>query len=209
MKTLLVFATKEEAGQLLNKGKTDVLITGPGMVSTVYHLSKQLQKKKYDLVINAGICGSFSNKLRLGDVVNVAEECFSDLGSENGNDFIHLSEMGFNGEDDFPLRKKFLKNKSAINSKTLSSLPKAKGITVSTVHGNKKSIERVKKLFNPDVESMEGAAVFYLCGKEKIPFVGIRAVSNYVEKRDKSKWKIPLAINNLYAVLKNIMNEIK
>lgn len=27
--------------------------------------------------------------------------------------------------------------------------------------------------------------------------IQIRAISNYVEKRDKSKWNMPLAINNL------------
>jgi futalosine hydrolase len=33
--------------------------------------------------------------------------------------------------------------------------------------------------------------------QENIPFVQLRAVSNYVEIRDKSKWNIPLAVENL------------
>ena len=207
MKTLLVFATKKEAGHLLRNKKADILIAGPGMVSTVYNLLKKLHKKKYDLIINAGICGSFTKKFKLGDVVNVNEECFSDLGVEDGEKFSHISVMNFS-EDDFLLNKKFLKNNSVIKSKTFLSLPKAKGITVNTVHGNNNSIEKVKKIFNPGVESMEGAAVFYVCQKEKIPYVEIRAVSNYVEKRDKRKWKIEFAIKNLNMTLKSILNEI-
>ena len=43
---------------------------------------------------------------------------------------------------------------------------------------------------------MEGAAFFAGCNKAD-QFMQIRAVSNYVEKRDKSKWNMPLAIKNL------------
>jgi len=51
--------------------------------------------------------------------------------------------------------------------------------------------------YNPAVESMEGAAFHYACLLEKIPFFQLRSISNYVEVRDKSKWKIPLAIQQL------------
>ena len=44
---------------------------------------------------------------------------------------------------------------------------------------------------------MEGAALFYVCLHEQIPFLEIRAISNYVELRDPTKWDIPLAIENL------------
>ncbi|MFI5220455.1 MAG: futalosine hydrolase, partial [Bacteroidia bacterium] len=98
MKALLVCATEKEIKPLLKtgfreKGNADLLITDPGMPSTVYYLTKLLCKKKYDLVINAGICGSFNKNYPLGDVVNVVEDCFSDLGAEDDNRFIHISEM--------------------------------------------------------------------------------------------------------------------
>jgi futalosine hydrolase len=44
---------------------------------------------------------------------------------------------------------------------------------------------------------MEGAAVFYVCLLEKIPFLEIRAISNYVDIRDTEKWDIPTATDNL------------
>ena len=40
---------------------------------------------------------------------------------------------------------------------------------------------------------MEGAAFFYVCLKEKVNFFQIRAISNFVEKRNKKNWEI----NNL------------
>ena len=50
---------------------------------------------------------------------------------------------------------------------------------------------------NPQLESMEGAAFFYACEEYKLPCLQIRAVSNYVEKRNRANWDIPLAIKNL------------
>jgi futalosine hydrolase len=44
---------------------------------------------------------------------------------------------------------------------------------------------------------MEGATFFYICSGEKIPFLAIRSISNRVEPRDKNKWNIPVALNNL------------
>ena len=55
---------------------------------------------------------------------------------------------------------------------------------------------------------MEGAAFFYVCLQEKIPFLQIRSISNYVEKRNKSNWNIPLAIDNLNVVLLDIINSL-
>ena len=47
------------------------------------------------------------------------------------------------------------------------------------------------------VESMEGAAVLFVCNWLGIPCYQIRAISNYVEPRDSFKWNIPLALENL------------
>lgn len=192
------------------KNEYSILITGPGMVSTAYHLGIHLFENDYDLVVNAGLAGSFKKEISTGSVLNVCEECFADLGAEDDESFIPIAEMKFEGPDDFPLRKKTLQNNSEINFISLLLLPKVKGITVNAVHGNDLSIRKTVKLFNPDVESMEGAAVFYTCHyKNKTPFIEIRAISNYVEKRDKSNWKMNEAIRNLGEVLKTFIEEIK
>jgi futalosine hydrolase len=55
---------------------------------------------------------------------------------------------------------------------------------------------------------MEGAALHYVCLQENIPFVQIRSVSNYVGERDKTKWKIQEAIENLNRELLLMINRI-
>ena len=52
---------------------------------------------------------------------------------------------------------------------------------------------------------MEGAALHYVCLCEKIPFLQLRCVSNYVGERDKSKWEMTEAISNLNIELNKII----
>jgi futalosine hydrolase len=52
---------------------------------------------------------------------------------------------------------------------------------------------------------MEGAAFFYICASEKIPFVALRGISNMVERRNKNKWNIPLALDNLALKLEDVL----
>jgi futalosine hydrolase len=216
MKILLVSATKFEIFPVLKELKkvsatrvlthcrfgkhtVDVLITGVGMTATAFQLGKILNKK-YDLAINAGVAGSFKKNIQPGEVVNVTNDCFADLGAEDGERFLTLKEMGL----DEVISKK-IKAKSL---KSLSVLKKVKGISVNTVHGNAVSIRKVVKKFNPDIESMEGAAFFFACGQAKVSCVQVRAISNYVERRNKKNWKLVLAIKNLNVFLEILLNNI-
>lgn len=163
------------------------LVTGAGMVATAYTLGKHFAKNEYNLAINLGIAGSFDRSIPLGEVVEITEDTFAELGAEDDETFITIDQLGF-GESVFQ------------SSYTLPhSLPikKASAITVNTVHGNETSIQKLSGRINVQIESMEGAAFFYACKQAGIPCVQIRAVSNYVEKRNRDAWQIGLAIKNL------------
>ena len=160
------------------------------MVNTSIQVTKELSKNKYNLVINIGVAGSFSQDYVIGDVVEVVEDNFSELGFENGNDFGLFSDSE-------------IVTKYSVESKT--SLQKVKGITVNTVHGNDQSIDKIVNRLNADVESMEGAAVFKVCNEFSVPCMQIRAISNTVEKRNKENWNIALAIDNLNNQLEKII----
>lgn len=172
----------------------DLLIPGIGMTFTAYHLTRALYANKYDLVINAGIAGSFRDELSIGTVVNVTSEQICDLGIEECNTVISLFEAGFMETDQFPFKNGKLLNPNHFKEMELASV---EGVTGNISHGTPDSIAKIAAGFDPDVESMEGAAVFYVCMHEQVPFLEIRAISNYVEARDTAKWDIPLAIENL------------
>lgn len=176
-----------------------VLITGVGMVNTAVMLGRHLNSS-YDLVLNVGVCGAFDKSLEPGQLVHITEDTLSELGAEDGEDFLTYDKLNLPG--DFIFSQNYNLSHPLINS-----LRKAKGITVNTVHGNEDTIEKVRKLYNPDIESMEGAAFFAACQNVAPNYIQIRAVSNYVEKRDKSKWQMPVAIKNLNEfVIDLIMN---
>ncbi len=59
--------------------------------------------------------------------------------------------------------------------------------------------------FNPDVESMEGAAFMYACLIHGVPFAQVRAVSNIVERRNRAAWKLDEAIAKLGAAARQIL----
>jgi futalosine hydrolase len=218
MKVLIVSATKFEIDPFLNKmdsinlinstfitanyknHQIDFLITGVGMVATAYHTAKALITK-YDLAINAGICGSFNKNMELGTVVNIYEDTFSELGAEDGDAFLSLEDLKLPG-----VQK--VSPTQTISNKTIDLIPKVVGITVNTSHGNEQTIEKVVERFHPYVESMEGAAFLFVCEQEHVPCLQLRAVSNFVERRNKETWNIPLAIENLNKQLIAILNDL-
>lgn len=219
MRILLVVATEEEVGSLksevgsksqgsriksqefesdaqdsgLKTFDYEVLVTGVGMVATAFALGRHLSANTYDLVVNLGIAGSFDRSIALGDVVEITEDTFAELGAEDDLNFLPIADMGF-GEATFYPSKKLADLYNLFNTFTLKQTT---AITVNTVHGNEASIKKVAERLNPQIESMEGAAFFYACKQFNVPCLQIRAVSNYVEKRNRAGWNIGLAIKNL------------
>src|SRR6185369_7024934 len=146
------------------KLEIDFLITGVGMVSTAYYTGKVLNDT-YDVAFNLGICGSFNKNLDLGSIVNIYEDCFSELGAEDGEAFLSLEDLKLEGIT------KISNNKQGSLNHIIELLPKVTGITVNTTHGNEKSIEKAFQKFHPYVESMEGAAFMFVCENERIPYI--------------------------------------
>ncbi len=175
-----------------------IFVSGVGMSAMSYCMGKALNDE-YDIAINMGIAGSFLKMHELGHVVNVTNDIFSELGAEDGDKFLTLEDLNLKGTSEEH-------NNSTIKNSVINELPKVKGITVNTVHGNESSIKKIVQRLNPDVESMEGAAFMYACKKESLPFVQIRSISNYVDKRNKSNWNIPLALENLSSTMIRVFN---
>ncbi|WP_140937055.1 futalosine hydrolase [Sphingobacterium lumbrici] len=191
MTLLIVAATKDEilpCIPLLENRNIPYLITGVGMVATAYHLGQELIKNKYDLILNVGIAGAFGNSKNIGDVVYIGKDSIAELGAEDDQQFLSLEELGF-GISSWT---------GVIPSNIILDIPQVEAISVNTAHGNEKSILKIRsRLPQIEIESMEGAAVYYVASQENIAAIQVRAISNYVEKRNKETWDIPLALKNL------------
>ena len=207
MQILVVAATTFEIAAFLEaKPEADHLITGVGAPMAIYHLTKRLQQIDYDLVIQAGIAGSFKESLKPDKLVFVKQDCFADLGVNEKHEFSTIFDMGFADKNDFPFNKGWLKNTSA--TMDLFPLPKEKGVTVNTITDNEKQTAQLISTYHPHIETMEGAALHYVCLQENVPFLQLRAISNKVGERDKSKWKLKEAITKLNDGLIKIVNHL-
>jgi futalosine hydrolase len=107
--------------------------------------------------------------------------------------------------DEFPFEGGVIYSQNKYFDKIENILTKVRAITVNTCSGSVPTIEKLKNKFNPDIETMEGATFFYICAREKIPFLSVRAISNKVEPRNRDSWDIPLALKNLTEKLKEIL----
>ena len=225
MRILIVTATFKEIGPFLKK-ISDVdyseqdyfrveylahqmcfLVVGVGAVAMAAKLAFHLSSHRYGLVFNLGVAGAFPGNLSKGDVVIVQSEIFGDLGVENEDgSFSDIFETKLNKPDQPP----FNNGRLVCNYPDLKEfeLPLVKGLTVNKVHGSEYSIKHVAAKYNVDIESMEGAAFFYVCLLANIPFLQIRAISNIVERRNRDAWQIETAISNLAEAADLVLNKI-
>jgi futalosine hydrolase len=215
MEILLIAATSFEIQPAINyladrdirigNNKFEVLIAGIGSMSTAYWLTKSIGKKRPDLLIQAGIGGSFSNDYPPGSLVLVQEEVTGDLGVEENDEFKDVFDMGLPQISD-PYTGKGLVNEH-VELLQRFNLPLVKAVTISEITTRPARMQQLQQKYQPVVESMEGAAFHYIALMEKIPYIQLRAVSNFVGERDKLKWKMKEAIEKLNEKLIQIVSE--
>ena len=211
MRLLVVAATPAEiaplagtlgassAGVTFRGHQIDVIVTGVGMVATAVGAARALAIGHYDAALNLGVCGAFDRTRPLGIVVHVTSDGFLDLGVEDGDRFVSAAAIGLVDANALPFTGGVVVNHAPPAWPALQALPKVSGITVNTVHGSEASIAALLERSHPDVESMEGAAFLYACLVAGVPCAQVRAVSNYVERRDRAAWKMGEAIEALNA----------
>lgn len=196
MKLLVVAATEAEIGIFRSRmPHIPTLVTGVGMVATTYALMKHLARHQYDLVLQAGVAGSFDRTVPLGSLVHVVSDRFGDLGAEDHDRYIDIFDLGLLGSNDAPYTNGMLVNPLGPVHQHIT-LPQVSGITVNSVTGSAATVA-IRHQNGCTTESMEGAALHFVCLNEGVTFAQVRAISNYVEPRDKSKWQMKDAIIDL------------
>lgn len=201
------FLSEYQSGNHLTEDLTvDILIAGIGVMATTYSLSRQLKLKRPDLIIQAGIAGCFDSTLSLGAVFAVKKDTIADLGVMEDNQFKTIFDLKLAVAGMHPYSNSWLINNTEPFKKV--KLKKVSGITVNEITTNKKKIQIYAEKYSPVIESMEGAAVHYVSIMEKIPFIQLRAVSNYIGERRKDRWNTKEAILNLNKELNYLLNKI-
>ncbi len=205
-------AVSDESGKKLISGNCifEPLVTGVGSMATVWAVTHWFSlNPKPDLAINSGIAGSFREDIRIGEVVLPVSDCFADAGVEAEDGFLTLAEAGLENPDKFPFAGGRITTGNRFIDKASERLRTVDAISVNTATGALSTRHRLVSKFDPDIETMEGAAFFYVCKRIDVPFMAFRSVSNMVEARDKSRWNIPLALDNLATELQHFILNIR
>lgn len=179
------------------------IISGVGPAAAALAIGL-LDTTPYTMVLHAGVAGSYDENLPLGSLVEIEREHWGDLGAEDRDgSLIDVFSLGLVNPDNFPYDQGWIKNDSA----PITKLPIRDGVTVSRASGSLPTINSLSLKFPHAVESMEGAGIFLACRMKSIPFLSVRAISNWVKPRDKSSWKMSLALENLNNYLVQLISD--
>lgn len=213
LKILISAATERELSSVemirVNGVDAEFLVTGVGGVSTTWNLMNYVAgHHRPDIMVNTGIAGSFSPAYPVGSVVIAGSDCFGDMGIEKDDRFITLFEAGFEKAYELPFINGLVHADTSLLHTAGESLPVVKGVTVNTSSGTLTAIGRLTGKFDPDIETMEGAAFYYTCTRLGIPAIAIRSISNMVLADDRSGWNIKLALEMLAPAVSDLIQKI-
>ncbi len=223
MKVLLLAATpfetqflRAQLGMLANTrtdycadgGKSlevSMLHTGIGMVNTAFQLGRYFAQSQPDVALQMGIAGAFAMGPQIGEVVEVMEEIYPELGADSPDGFLRLAEMGF---PHFVVGETCYEDVLRQPRAALPGFQQCRSVTVNRVSGEQEAIASLVARWQPQVESMEGAAFFQACLLSGVPFRQLRAISNLVEPRNKANWQMSRAIEVLNIAVLDVLEDV-
>ena len=190
----------KKASQLFKKSKVKISFhaTGIGMLASGVKLTQLITAHQPDLIIQMGIAGSYIKTEPLGKIWVVTSESIADLGVREKGIFTDLFDSQLIKENEAPFKKRKLINQGVKLFNVLKT-DTAAAVTINEITTSPKRIKEIIEAHSPVLESMEGAALHYVGGITKTPFIQIRAISNFVGERNKAKWKLKESIDQLEA----------
>ena len=196
--TSLRVAVPDLSVHLLGVGKTAAAMRLPAVIRA---------NPEARAVLLYGIAGAFPDRhrstpapVRLGGVCVVGSDRFGDEGVETPAGFLDIEQVlessleveqgkRFGGPSTFPSNPRI-----AQQAAELLGVPIVHGVTVSTCSGTEATSERMRRRSAADIETMEGAAVAYVCRQLELPFLHVRAISNWTGNRDRGEWNVGAAV---------------
>lgn len=199
------------------KAQVEFRLTGIGAVQACHCVTREVVAAAaagdpYNLVVNLGIAGSYDlEAFPIGSAAVISREHFADLGFGSEEGFSDLFQYGILEKDDFPYTKGALARQLLPYphiEKVLEKYGAGAGATVQCVTGSQARCNEIVAMYDPQIESMEGAGVYYAALMEKVPFFELRTVSNAVGERDTSKWESKAALDTLEECCREIFSVI-
>lgn len=217
MHVVITSATKFECTQAEEKIKAGNVRLPPSLQVT-FHQSgvgvlvsavslTQLALQKPSLIIQAGIAGCFDEAATLGNVYVIKEEVLGDTGVNENGEWKDVFDLNLEQPNNAPFTNGKLPN-PLLQQYNILNLPVISSVTINEITTSPVRRQQIVEKYNPFIESMEGAALHYACLQQNVPFIQLRATSNYIGERDKAKWKMKDAIVNLNNTLLEYLQQL-
>lgn len=218
---LIASSTELEISQLREnrqlRDNFSFLVTGVGVVESAISLARFLSEaeKRTDCIqlldglILFGVCGAYGGTgTNILDICLAEEEHFGDFGIAMNSEIQYFTDDVLKNPCHFDLKNSLFdqmeKNLAALH------IPHKSGhfVTVNSSTGTRARGDFLRDKFNAICENMEGAALARVCEIYGLPMAELRCVSNIVEDRDRSKWKIKEAVTKGSCVLAKLLVEL-
>ena len=176
------------------------LVTGIGPVETSVRLMALLNRLPGEIkgVINFGVGGAYVDSFGtpqadLLDICLAEKEVLGDFGICLEEEIEKITGKGLEVQDAFVMDEGMFNLASqALQSEQLPFLS-GNFVTVSCTSGTAVRGAILARQYDGICENMEGAAVARVCQEFHLPCLEIRCISNLVEDRDISRWKLKQA----------------
>ena len=202
----------------------DLVISGPGVFNAARALTVCLERFRPAFILHTGIAGVFDGTgLGVGDAAVAVTDTYVHTGVDIGPDsdnhcsFLPLDPLPFDLiPEQSRTRKGIYDLDSDLAAACFRALDRHLGcrvvqgpfITVSAITGSVEKAHALSAAFSPVMESMEGAAAAHLAALYRVPMVEIRAASNRVGDRDKTRWDIPGAVQTVADICDILLEKV-
>ena len=174
-----------------------LVISGIGPVNAAHSLTREIEASRPTVVLQFGIGGAYVPAgVSVGEVVCATEELYGDLGAITPEGLLSMEDLGFPVIRSEPSRF----NRFPLDGCLVAYAAEACGatcgpfLTTSQCTGVRALGDALHARTGAICENMEGAAAAHVCALYDVPFLEVRGISNLVEDRDRSAWKVDDAI---------------
>ncbi len=182
-KIAVVTPTEKEAVFFADYGVA-VYHCGVGMAECAAATAKLIVEERPDLMILAGIAGTYTDDFVIGETVVVESEVVADLGRYSKGEFTGLFQKTY-------FAPVVARDYRVVKSNTVNC---AWGIIEQPVQA--------------DIENMEGAAFFAVCDRFAVPAMEVRTISNRVGEKIGGK-NMLVATSRLALELEKILASLR
>ncbi len=193
---LIAAAVEAELRFLRGREGVELLVTGIGPVEASCALAAALARRRYGLVVNAGIAGVLNGAAKIGDGVVVTDDTM-ELAQESGAPLALPEgvELVETARSDGMLV-------AELRARGFAAL---RGITVAHVTSSDATAHRLAHERGAQVESMEGFAVLRAAERAGVPAVEVRGISNRCGDRTASGWDFAAGVAGLRHIVEILL----